>query len=254
MRPVINVNDGYLSIAIGQLSDTWKQAAATAINLTVDDVLAAQRAKMQQVFHIRVPAFDLPPQQLPASWRATPSRLWARVALGSDDGPTSIGGKRVSIFSKYGVAQTKTGSLTQPIAIPTEALRPSIGDLVPIAMYPKNLRLAQRMQPDGSLLGIKALGTQRKQTITRGSLKLRQQDRTFILPNSFGTRAWGIWERIGPGHADIRKIWNYADSIPIPKRLSFEDDARAMIAERYPINWDGAFERSLAGTLWRRAR
>lgn len=262
MQPVVVMRGDDLGVAMGQLSKTWRDAAATALNRTAEDALAEQRAKMRAQFIVRVPNFDLPPVQLPASWRAKPDRLFVQIALGSDDGPSTPGGRRVQIFSKFGTDQRKIAKdVLWPLAIPTQAIRPDPTSLVPRGLYPKNLRVMTRYQvgPGGlDYLRPKAPGTRRKLSVTVGSgaskLKLKQQDRTFILPNAFGSPAYGIWERIGPAKRDIRMIWLLRTSEHIPKRMSFEDDVKRVIDSRLKVNFDGAFQLSLAGTLWGKAR
>ncbi len=137
-----------------------------------------------------------------------------------------------------------------PIAIPTDAIRPTAASLVPRAMYPKNLRVVGRMmsgQGGLSYLPAKAPGTKRKHTVTVGKVKLKQQDRSFILPGSFGKQSWGVWERIGSGKRDVRMIWKFEKAIAIPRLLSFEDDARRIIDARLRVNFDGLLASALGG-------
>jgi hypothetical protein len=109
-------------------------AAMVAINRTVEDALAAVSRKMRSDFTIRVPGFDLPPQQLPTSVRATKDRQHAQVRLGYEDttGAASIGARREQIFKKHEDGTLKVAKdASFPIAIPTTAIRSSFAALVP---------------------------------------------------------------------------------------------------------------------------
>lgn len=230
-------------------------AQSVAINRTVEEGLGVLRTRISRQFITRVASFDLPPQQLPPQNRATKERLFAEIRLGYDDvgGPKSIGGRRESIFAKFEAGGEKTGNPI-PIAIPTKEIRPTPSALVPRAMYPVNLRLWARLDAGGKLLGPKARGTQRNQIIKRGQVKLKQADRTFELDpahlRGLSPKAWGVWERIGPGEKDIRMIWAYRRRIPIPARLAMETSMTELINERFPINLFGAFEMALGYKPW----
>src|ERR1051326_2517747 len=113
---------------------------SVALNRTSEEGLAVLRQGMKERFILRAEAFDLPPQQLPAAFRATASRLWATVRLGYSDGPASIGGRREAIFGKFEEGGTKRGPDPNfPIAIPTKALRSDPRALVPRQLYPRYL-------------------------------------------------------------------------------------------------------------------
>lgn len=262
MQPVISIQGDELKAVFGWFDKAWIDAAATAMNRTSEEALAQQRGRLKSNFLVRNPNFILPPVQLGAKQRATPKRLFTLVALGFDDGPNSAGARRVSILSKFGTAQPKAAkSSLDPIAIPTKEIRPSPTSTVPRGLYPKNLRVIGRMKVGKGgqeWMSPKAAGTQRKLTVTVGSgkekLRLRQQDRTFVLPGSFGKPSWGVWERIGPGARDIREIWMFRMSIRIPKRLDFEPEVRTLLTDRIMPNFDGALKLSEAGTLWGKAR
>lgn len=235
-------------------------AQSVALNRTAEEGLAVMRHRMREQFIVRVPDFDLPPQQIPGAFRAKKDRLWTEVRLGYSDGPDSIGGRRERIFSRFEEGGVKAGTegrvagISSPAAIPTKEIRPSPTSLVPRALYPVNLRLRARLDASGKFLAAKERGAQRNQIIKRGALKLKQADRTFELDPSvqrgISPRAWGVWERIGPERGDIRLIWAYRATVPIPKRLGLGDSIQALVDARYADNLWGAFEMALGYKPW----
>lgn len=251
MAPTVKIDDGELQTTIGVMSQTWRRAAAVAINRTLEEVLAGQRQKIQQRFIVRRPSFTLPPQTLPASWRATEQKLWAVVSLGDDTSrgnSSSIGTRRGLILGKFGAAQ-QMFALRQPIAIPTRALRPNIRDLVPQKKYPRYL--VGQFDTKGNYLGLartarSTVKLKRRKGSANVDVYRRAVGRYFVLGKP-GDEIHGLYERTGP--KTLRELWVFREAIPIPHRLDFQADAEAVIATRFRPNFDGAFERSLAGSL-----
>lgn len=223
-----------------RLSGFAPRAQEVAINRTVEEILAGARKLAKDNLTVRAANFILPPVQLPRHWRADArkNRLEAMAAWGDYDGRNSIGARRSIILSKFDRGGTKTASATNnPIAIPTKALRSSPSTLIPRKMYPRNL--VGTFDKEGGFTG---LGRSARFRVSR---RPRQVGRYFVLggPNQSG---WGLFERTGPGDRDIRKLWTFKQSIPIPRRLPFLDMAEQIVDERFTINMMGAIELALS--------
>jgi hypothetical protein len=228
-------------------------AMMVAINRTAEEVLAEARREIRSGFIVRSPKFDLPPTQLPRTWRATKTRPIATVDLGDDDGgKAGIGSRRRQIFSKFELGGTKHAIDSDfPIAIPTRAIRPSPSQLVPKALYPVNLRLTPRTQADGSILPALRRGKVRTLSGAAISNRARRQQQlvgvggTFVIYDASG-KPIGVFQRTGPGHRNIRLIWAYRQSIHIPKLMDFAARGSAIISERFGPNFDGALALAVA--------
>ncbi len=208
--------------------------AATMLEVQTE-ALSLINAKQLRNFHVRVPRFDLAPVPPPASWRATPDRLSAIIALASTDDGSDLGRARWLAFSKFGVAQRKQiADPLKPIAIPTENIRPSPMDRVAQKYYAPEVIDPKRGQQLTKLSFKK----------TKGGIQVTKKlvGEYFVLGRD-GQRAYGAWERFGTGRRDIRMLWHYVSSEPVAKRLDFEADVRALIANRYPIVAAETFKR-----------
>lgn len=234
---------------VGDLRKQIPYATSVAINRTAEEVLAEARRQIQGRFIVRAPSFLLPPTQLPAKWKATKSRLSARVALGDDDGGRAgIGARRRAILDKFEFGGPKEADDPDfPIAIPTRAIRPSPTTLVARALYPKNLRLAPRKQADGSTLAAKRKGKVRGLAgeilgvKKRKELGLQGIGGTFTMHDSNG-KPLGVFQRTGAGFRGYRMIWAFRNRIPIPKRLTVYARAQQIVDTRFQANFDGALD------------
>lgn len=223
-------------------------AGSVALNRTVEEALAAERRNISARFIVRRPGFVLPPQQLPATWRATKDRLWAKMDIADDDGgKAGIGARRKAILAKFEEGGRKTArDPNLPIAIPTKVLRPAPTNLVPQRLYPRNL--VGRFDTLGGFRGLartaRSRASFRKGKGETTQVWRRQVGRYFVL-GALGERGFGIYERTGPGRQDVRRLWIFRQAIPIPARLAFEATARQVIEERFHPNMEGAFELAL---------
>lgn len=217
-----------VALAFNQLSATWRSAAAVTLNNTQRDVINQATIKQMRSFQIRVRPFDLPPDPVPASWRATPDRLQAVMALATPDSP--LGARRTQIFNKFGAAQQKAASdPRQPIAIPTKALRPQPGVLVPRSMY------VNKILPGG--VDISPARLTKKGKVSRaGGLY-------FVLGKP-GQKDFGAYRRTDDPRHPVQMLWAFRTSIKIPHRLDFESDSEKVIEARWQINWDEAWARA----------
>ena len=115
--------------------------------------------------------------------------------------------------------------------MPTRFLRPTPPSVIPRSMYPSSLRVVQRRDVSGGMMGpLRARHTKRGLGIQIGGKR-----RTFVL---FGAdrQAIGIFQRIGPKRHHTRPLWLYSRKVTIPPRLGFGETAQRVHAERFPVN------------------
>lgn len=256
MNTLIQLDQTSLKRAIESLDDVATKhvpfAAAVTFNRTGEEVIAKARVEMPKTFTVRSPDFVLPPQQLPASARATKKRLLMEVALGYPDVlPRSIGARREKIFRKFEYGGDKEArDLNFPIAIPSKELRPTKQAAIPKALYPVNLRLVPRKQPDNSILP--GLRRGKVRTIDGATVTKRQRKElglegiggTFTLLDENG-KPIGVFQRTGLGRKDLRALWWFAPRIRIPRVLNFVEMANTVIEDRLLVNWEGAMALAL---------
>lgn len=236
--------------AMAMFSRTGRQAWAWAANRTAEEVLVAQRKRIMANFMVRVPNFTLPPMTLPAAWRATEQRPWVVIALGDQQAvnKSDIGSRRVQILSKFGAAQRKVAKdpVHWPVAIPTPALAPQRAMRIPQKMLPRNL--IGVFNQDGAFQGL-GRGKRHTQLKVKGrkekAVVVGTQQVYFQLGRP-GTHGWGLYERFGAGAGDIRMLWAFRTSVPIPKLLDFERDAQKIVDARMLPNFNGAMDRMVA--------
>lgn len=245
-----------LSEAVKALDDVARKhapyAASLMINRTLEEVMAGARGQIQQRMKVRAPAFTLPPLQLPRAARATKTNLRGQAALGYGDvNKDNVGDRREKILRKFETGGTKEAKDPQfPIAIPTKALRPAFGDLVPRAMFPQNLRLAPKKVGGGETLPALRNGLVRTLQGEKIGKRARKQQGlegiggTFTVNDENGMPI-GIFQRTGRGQKDVRMIWLYKRKIRIPDLMDFFELAGQVIQERALINWQGALEMAL---------
>lgn len=218
-----------------------------ALNRTAELALAEERKAIQRNFIVRAPGFILPPLQIPNAHRATKTRLAVAVKLGYEEQGRSIGNRRAQILSPFEEGTPKRGRLDMPIAIPTKAVRPDPRGLIPQRMYPRNLI------GNFSVLGrFVSLGTKAREKRVfkkhKGTTKVfsRQVGRYFTMDprqqRGLSPRAWGVWERTGPGTRDIRLLWAFRIQVPRPARLTFHKTAQESVDRNFGREWELAFD------------
>lgn len=243
---------------IARLTDIEKKripfAISKALNLTAMGFRGAMRTGISRRFVVRVPRFILGREDGRYAERTglvqvmkgdessyKKSRYMAKVSVGTDD----LGGKRAGrfILNKFeGGGHRASTDPEHPIAIPTKALRPSFSDKVPKAMYPKNLgHVGSRGHEFGELPTAKGHNERSKK---RPAKRARG---TFVI-GQMGEKQWGIYQRVGPGKNDIRKIWSFRTRIPIPRRLQFRETADAYVPKTWAKHMRAALGQALDRT------
>lgn len=218
-------------------------AISRALNLTAMGFRGAMRTGISRRFVVRVPRFILGSEKGMRSGLVhvarneessyKKGRYSATVAVGgSEQGNASFRSR--FILNKFETGGERTGDAQSPIAIPTKSLRPSFSDRVPGSMYPKNLgHLIDTRLPVAS--GHNERSKKRPAKRARG---------TFVI-GQMGEKQWGIYQRVGPGKNDIRKIWSFRTRIPIPRRLQFYETAQAYV----PNSWRKHMRKALGEAL-----
>lgn len=219
--------------AIRWLDDGLRQlpyATSVAVNRTAKDVQQAMRARMVQSFMIRKP-WVLQGVTIPKFSDKSEEVPTAIVAIDPTRG----------FLTKFEPGGMKTATdPNYPIAVPTAAIRPSKSALVPLGLYPKNLRLAPRRGVVGTLAPT-------GRVTKRGVVQLQGKQRTFVLTTAmYGVQVPGVYQRYGPGPHDFRLIWSYKQSIPIPKLLGFQETGQRTVVERWATNFAEALDQALA--------
>jgi hypothetical protein len=234
-------------------------ASMLAINRTAEAVNIELARQIRSKMIVRRPAFILPPvPQLPRAHRATKQNLEAIAGLHASDrsrDDSDIRRRRAGILAPFETGGVKRqANEMRPVAIPTKALRADQSQLVPRSMYPTSLRLQPRQHAFTGGRGFKATTGTLQPTSrvikgrTPGSLRaqLVGKRRTFVLdPENFpglGPSAWGVYQRFGPGKRDIRMIWAYRRSVPIPDLLDFYAAADRIVTTQFWPNWLGLYD------------
>ncbi|MEX1185306.1 MAG: hypothetical protein WEA80_01795 [Gemmatimonadaceae bacterium] len=217
-------------------------AISRALNLTAMGFRGAMRTGISRRFVVRVPRFILGSDKGMRSGLVHVARgedssykrgqYSATVAVGGSEPSSKSFGSRF-ILNKFQDGGERTGTAESPIAIPTKSLRPSFSDRVPRAMYPKNLGHVASSLPTAS--GHNERSKKRPAKRARG---------TFVI-GQVGEKQWGIYQRVGPGKNDIRKIWSFRTRIPIPRRLQFYETAQAYV----PNSWKKHMRKALGEAL-----
>lgn len=231
---------------LDQFSKQGRKAISIALNRTGElaDIAAGEEIKRNMI--VRVPGFILPPRTIPNDYRATPDKLFVKVDIAYGDDPGSIAARRRGILSKFEAGGTKsTTNPNYPVAIPTDALRPSPHDLVARSLYPRNL--VGQFNSRGEFQGLgRNANTKTRLKKLKGSGEIavyrKQVGRYFVL-GQLGEKTFGVYERFGPGKGDIRKLWQLRQSIPIPATLHYQDTIQRVVDERFAPELMAAMER-----------
>lgn len=257
--PEIRLDQAAIRKEIGLMASLGKQvpfAAMVAINRTAEEATAALRPHIQRVFTIRTPRLlDLvAPKILPGGQRATKDHL--AVTLRPRDYSDVLAG-----FEKGERHGTRVGldGQVEPVIIPTSTLRPTKASIIAKSWYPINLGLQARRTinprregPYSYALGRGSLGGNPRGKKARktplhvtstGKLQIKGRRGTFVLnaltAPYLDPKKWGVYRREGN---QVRKLWNFAQSVERKPILQFEAIQSAVAAQRLAINFGGAYE------------
>jgi len=213
---------------------------ATALNATANHAQDAIRQHATEAFTLRRQEFMLRTIKREGGIGgdfATKDNPVARVRLAQPGQDF-----RTPLFAKFEVGgEIVHLDRDKPIAIPTQAIRPSFTDLPAPSLYPKNLRLVSRRDVKG------ILPSQKRFHLVTGIPQWFGKRRTFVLDPMVhkGVHVWGVYQRTGPGPHDFRLIWTYKQRIPIPAKLHFLDTGQRAAAQYWQSDFDAAFQRAM---------
>lgn len=213
---------------LATVQQEFPKANAYVLNLGAELALKRAREAIGARFTIRVP-WSLPPARLPREWKARSENPVVLISLGYGGAKSSGGDRRRAMLGKFERGGEKVAkSDDEPIAIPTKAIRPTATSRVQRAMYPKALRLAGRLDPAANTLPRQTIGLKRGGAVGRGKRGTFELDPAYMP--GLSDRAWGIYQRFGPGRNDVSMIWAYRRRIAIPKRLAFHSEVAELLS------------------------
>jgi hypothetical protein len=228
--------------------DQLPYAISLAVNETAKAAQREVRAHIRQAFTLRRPQFVLNTVKI-EKYDFANKRNPTVFRLKIDD-QVYKNSRRRDFLAKFEEAgeKTATDDVAFPIAIPTKELRPSFRELVRPRFYPGNLRLAPKRVGAGEIIPA------RQKRTSGGVVQWQGKLRTFVLDPRFhgeqrggeGDPTWGVYQRTGPGKHDIRLLWTYARSVPIPPLLQFYATAQQAIRSTFQLNFSYAYARAMA--------
>ena len=212
---------------------------SVGINKTLMDIQAAQRRGIQQRFTLRRPSFVLGMVRIRKEDFATKVNLNGRVRVGEYTADFESNAKQT--FGASLVRHEEGGVFHEGYWIPTAALRPSFGALVPRPMLPWALSLwrTDRQMAAGTMGGARIQGNRRTFSL------FNRQGELIGIFQRYGLRLKEIRRRVKKGNAPtlaerqdegIRMIWARVPSIRLQPRLGFADTARIVTRTRIMPN------------------
>ena len=212
-------------------------ATSKAINGLVVKAQTAVRASLRQHFTIapKVEPFMERLVRFNREDYATKTKLDAKFGVNDAEG-LSTQKDRSFILGRHETGGLRTASPDHPFAIPTGAIRGGDYDVAPRSMYPSSLGFVERRTASG-------VQPIRGRVTRKGTVQIQGKRRTFIIDarQTSDPRAWGIYQRTGPGKHDLEMIWAFRTKIMLPPRLHFYDTAEAVTSKE----WKATFEEAM---------
>jgi hypothetical protein len=212
-------------------------ATSLAMNRLVEKMQAGVRDSLSRDFTIapKVLPFMKLLVRFDRANHATKTKLEARFGVNDTEG-LSTQKDRSFILGRHEIGGVRTASPDRPFAIPTGAIRGGDYDVAPRSMYPSSLGFVERRTASG-------VQPIRGRVTRKGTIQIQGKHRTFIIDarETSDPRAWGIYQRTGPGKRDIEMIWAFRTTITLPPRLHFYEVASAIQVKE----WPGTFEEAM---------
>lgn len=222
------------------------RAIANGINRTTEEVAVLTRAKLPQQFRFRSDRtrrfFEMfigrDSDQL-----ATPQRLRSTVGIRAPLRGRFDNTRAVGILTKFQTGGVLSLPGGEPWAIPTDYLKSRYKSGFPTKeMYPKALGVLESRSIEGRSV---ARGL-RKRELEHGVVKVRLlgKRRTFAIDPRYhrasNPTVYGVWQRRGRGrNSEPFLIWAYKQSIRVPKRITFLEDAEQHVRQNLAANVTG---------------
>lgn len=226
-----------VTTAIGEYGKQARFAFALALNGTARAIVDATRAEIPTKLTVRTPRtarFLASRVRIPRGATATRDNPSVTIEVNAGD---AITGRSISLIATLaGVDAEKRASSLGPLAVPTGALGRPGSATIPLGLYPKNLRVLERRDIGGGLLGpTTGTRTRGRARVRKGQLLgivqqqsgkwvIRGKARTFALDPRYhrGNLTHGVYQRTGPKPSDIRLLWLYLPTVPVRQRIPFQ--------------------------------
>lgn len=234
-------------------------AFSLGINNTAKGAVESTRARLGENFTInnaRI-AFLRRLIKFPRSQWATKKKLAATLGVHERDEDFGVGSSKDRGFllgrHEEGGERNRTDDM-RPFFVPTNELRSGAFDVPPRNMYPTALRL------------VDSIGTVRTVKITTGpagdwgkrktrrlrvkgvlAAQAKGKRDTFIVDGrkSGNPKAWGIFQRTGPGRRNIRMLWAFRTRIRLNKRLNFNTNVSTYVDRNVSRHFDDAINQAM---------
>lgn len=171
---------------------------------------------------------------------ATKTNLAAKMGINASEAGLSSK-DRSYVLGRHEVGGSREASdPMHPFFLPSQDLRAGAFDVPPRSLYPRSLGIYERRTASGIQPG-------RSRVTSRGKVQRIGKRRTFVIDAraTSDPRAWGIWQRFGPGKDDIRLLWAFRTHITLKPRLHFYETVQRTIDERWASVFDAALARAV---------
>lgn len=189
---------------------------------------------------------------------AAAGRAYGEIAISP---PSQASARNVILpeLESGGVKSPALGRKHVAVPLTGRPARPSFGGAVPPAYTFAGLkfkafvigrkrpvsRRTRRGSKDETIFG--EFGRVRQGALDRGDVQWKGLQRTFILKSTRGAPEGAVFQRFGPDRGDIREIYSFETTAPIPDRLEWERTGSEIGAAVFP----GELDRELVDQIAR---
>jgi hypothetical protein len=223
-------------------------AISLALNRTAKGAIAAAGERLDRDFTINESKKPFLKRlfRFPRSQWATKRKLIATVGVHQSDGDFGTGSDkdRGFLLGRHEAGgERHRNDPARPFFLPTEALRSGAFDVPPKSMYPTALRL---FESRGIVRFEKDAATGKRKGV-KGTLPAQAKGKkgTFIIDARKKGGTWGVFQRVGRGHGNLRMLWAFRTKIRLKQRLGFYTGTSAYV----DTNFNQVFGESLAEAM-----
>lgn len=200
-------------------------AVARALNRTTLDIQTAERVQIDQNFTVRKAGFIYRLIKITAFASANQGRPYAEIGIDASKARVLL-----PLFTEDGAE--KDPEIGKNVAIPLtgEAARPSFGSLVPqqLTFQALNFKRVSLSEQGRQLTALRKRGlAQVARKLPSNAYIWEGQQRTFIIPDV------GVFQRVGPGKADVKMIYAFKPKVMLPKKFDFVGVATRVFGEKF---------------------
>lgn len=224
------------------LSLTQKQvpyAIVNALNETAKAVQAAERARVFSMFHVRKREF--------IGREVAILKPFASVGQGRFFAKLSVGQKPRLLLPGYEIGAPRPAFKGSAVAVPRtgSAARPSASSSVPEAYTFKGLALRRATASGRSRRVAKRAGVRARKDIYQGA------QRTFQLPRTAAHPLGAVFQRVGPGRADLRTLYSFRKVPNLRAVLGFTKTAETLARSQFPLALRVEIDKSITHNVWK---